>query len=129
MNDVSVGEPESGQDPTGGFDDLQLSSSFSLEQAAPSQISSEVDLSESGPSNRPSPAKTFCERWKMRRNDERCRNLSENSLTEMPIRRSNRMKRLINRFDPSSVSALEIQVESVATQTSDWDDLSQWLQQ
>ena len=121
-NDVSVRVPESGQDPTGRSNDLQLSSSFSLEQV-PSQISSEFDLSQSEPSNRPSPAKTVCERWKMRRNDERCRNPSEDTATELS-RRCNRK----DLFDPSSVSAVGIQSTSVATQTSDWNDLSEWLQ-
>ena len=122
---VSVGEPGQDPDPTGGLDDSKLASRSSEEPT--SSLQSEATLSNSGPQDRPSPAKTFSERWKIRRNEEKCRELDENAQSELPMRRSNRMKRLINRFDPS-VSTLEVQTVSTATQTSEWDDLSQWLQ-
>ena len=118
---VGVGEPECDPNSTGGFDCSQLQSCSGVEPST--SQTSEVNIS--GPANRPSPAKTFSERWKMRRNEERYRTMNEDVQTELPMRRSNRVKRLINRFDPS-VSILEVQAASIATQT-DWDDLSLWL--
>ena len=61
------------------------------------------DLSESSP-ERPSPMKTFVNRWRERRDDLRRRKIQEtleDSVEEPSIRRSNREKRTINRFNPS----------------------------
>ena len=61
------------------------------------------DLSESSPI-RPSPMKTFVDRWRERRNDllhRRENESQEDSVEEPSTRRSKRERRPINRFNPS----------------------------
>ena len=96
---------------------------------ASSSYTVDLDLSEGKPMDRPSPLKTFTNRWKKRRDDlSRHHQQNDDLSTESTSRRSERVKRDINRFDPS-VSSVEVQAKtgSVATQTVVRDDLSQWL--
>ena len=87
-----------------GFDVSRPPAPLTLQPASPSTV--DLDLSESGPSDRPSPLKTFTARQKKRRDDQ-----------------IERIKGATRRLD-SNVSRVEVDGR---TPSASLGDLSQWL--